>query len=568
VATLGAEQFEETVELPVRAASPMISRGGYATASPDKATKIEIPSGMIDGTGTLRVNVTPWPDLQLPQGLDYLDRYPYGCAEQTVSGLFPLVYLDDVGRRIAPHVFEPDNVRDKVQSGVVRLLGLRTADGGVGMWPGERASWPWASVYAAHFVVEARAAGHAIPDDLFDGLLTYSRGTLARGGDDADLLETQAYACYVLALAGTPDRAAMSRLAEVLNNGVSGSADESHALPAHARFHLAAAWLAAGRKDLATSLIPKVLPSPRKSRQQAGNVGSPVRDRAVMLSTLLAVEPDRPDLPALAQALADEGKSGHWQSTQDTAFAVMALGRYLKNAAKAEPYDSVELWQGDARVASAKPGETLAWDVERTASSEEPLEVRVAGPAKARAHVSWLQTGVPIQPPADASSGITLRRRYLDERGKPLREDAVHSGDLVKVELTIQPASDLRNLVVEDLLPAGLEIENPRLVTNAPAAAAAAVGKASSRSGDVATFEPRRVDMRDDRLILMGDMPAGRARTYTYTARAVAPGTFVVPPVRAECMYDIGTSAVCGGGHLLHVNPAGGRSTIADTGNE
>jgi uncharacterized protein YfaS (alpha-2-macroglobulin family) len=565
VATLGSEQFEETVELPVRAASPMISRGGYATASPGNAAKLDIPAGLIDGTGTLRVNVTPWPDLQLPQGLDYLDRYPYGCAEQTVSGLFPLVDLDDIGRRIAPHVFEPDNVKDKVQSGVIRLLGLRTADGGVGMWPGERSSWPWASVYAAHFVVEARAAGHAIPDDLFDGLLAYARATLAQGGDDAELLETQAYACYVLALAGTPDRAAMSRLAEVLKFDSLPAVDSAHVRPTHARFHLAAAWLAAGRKDLAESLIPKVLPTPRKTREQSGNVGSPVRDRAVVLSTLLAVEPDRPELPALAQSLADEGKSGHWQSTQDTAFAVMALGRYLKQAAKAEPYESVELWQGGSRISEAKSGETLAWDAEKIRNSKDPLEVRVVGSAKSRAHVSWLQTGVPAQPPADASNGITLRRRYLDEKGQPLHDDAVHSGDLVKVELTIDATSELQNIVIEDLLPAGLEIENPRLVTQAPAAALA---KASKDSNEDATFQPHRVDMRDDRLILMGDLPAGRTLTYTYAARAVAPGTFVVPPVRAECMYDIGTSAICGGGRVLHVLPAGGRSSFADTGNE
>jgi uncharacterized protein YfaS (alpha-2-macroglobulin family) len=567
VATLGSEQFEETVEIPVRAASPMISRGGYVTASPDKPAKLDIPAGLVDGTGSLRVNVTPWPDLQLPQGLDYLDRYPYGCAEQTISGLFPLVYLDDVGRRIAPHVFEPDNVKDKVQSGVIRLLGLRTSDGGVGMWPGERTSWPWASVYAAHFVVEARAAGHAIPDDLFDGLLAYARATLTRGGDAPDLLETQAYACYVLALAGTPDRPAMSRLAEVLKAGASRPADAAYAPPAHARFHLAAAWLAAGRKDLAESLIPKVLPAPRKSRQQTGNVGSAVRDRAVVLSTLLAVEPDRPDLPALAQVLADEGRSGHWRSTQDTAFAVMALGRYLKQAAKAEPFDSVELWQSGSRVAGAKSGDTLAWTADASANSKEAIEIRVAGPAKARAHVSWLQTGVPSQPPADASNGITLRRRYLDEHGKPLRDDTVHSGDLVKVALTIDAASELENVVIEDLLPAGLEIENPRLVSQSPAAALA---KSSKRANDDQddTFQPRRLDMRDDRLILMGDLPAGRSLTYTYAARAVAPGAFVVPPVRAECMYDIGTAAISGGGRVLHVVPAGGRSTIADTGNE
>ena len=140
---------------------------------------------------------------------------------------------------------------------------------------------------------------------------------------------------------------------------------------------------------------------------------------------------------------------------------------------------------------------------------------------------------MPSQPPADASNGITLRRRYLDEHGKPLRDDTVHSGDLVKVELAVDAASELENVVIEDLLPAGLEIENPRLVTQSPAAALA---KSSKRANDDQddTFQPRRLDMRDDRLILMGDLPAGRSLTYTYAARAVAPGALGVPPVRAE----------------------------------
>lgn len=555
VAKQGDESFEESVELPIRPISPRITRGGYLATASGKPDTLTLPRGMLEGTERAQINVTPWPTLQLPDGLEYLDRYPYGCAEQTISTTFPLVYLNDIGDAIAPQMFDRARVAEKVQAGVIRLLGMRTADGGVGMWQGARQAWPWASVYAAHFAVEARAAGHAIPDDLYDGLLGYARSTLAHSGDEADTLETQAYACYVLALAGKPERAAMSRLGEVLNGPAGKEAvdtDDEGASPTHARFHLAAAWLAAGRRDLASSLIPNVLPTPRAARQQSGNVGSPVRDRALVLATLVAIDPERPDLPALAQSLADAGRDGHWCSTQDTAFAVMALGRYVKQMKTAAPYESVELWADGRRVASAKAGESLAWDVATALlNASKPFEVRVAGPAGAKAHVSWLQTGVPLQPPANSDNGMKVRRRYLDERDQSLRDNAVRSGDLVKVELTLESTTSLDNIVIEDLLPACLEIENPRLATTAGEA------KAADKANAPPTFAERRLDMRDDRLILVGDLVRPGVATYVYTARAVAPGTFAVPPVRAECMYDIATSSIAGSGGTIRVIPAG-----------
>ena len=85
------------------------------------------------------------------------------------------------------------------------------------MWPGYREPWPWGTVYAAHFLIEAQNAGHAVPEELRTSVLGYVRGLLNVSSDDRETLETQAYACYVLALAGKPERAVMSRLSEVVN---------------------------------------------------------------------------------------------------------------------------------------------------------------------------------------------------------------------------------------------------------------------------------------------------------------------------------------------------------------
>jgi uncharacterized protein YfaS (alpha-2-macroglobulin family) len=552
IASAGGESYEEDVEIPVRPASPEIRVGGYAVATPDKPAAISLPGGMLKSTEHFQVRVTPWPSLDLPRGLDYLERYPYGCLEQTTSTLFPLVYLSDIGQQIAPGMFEKDRVNDKVQAGITRLIGMQTANGGLAMWPAYREAWPWGTVYAAHFLIEAQNAGHPVPDEFRKSVLGYVHGLLNVSSDDGEMLETQAYACYVLALAGKPDRAAMNRLSEI----VKSPRPEGPTLGGQARLHLAAAWMAAGRRDLAESLVPQSLPQPREERALSGSLGSPVRDRAILVDTLLAVQPDHPALPALVQQLADAGRNGQWRSTQDTAFAVLALGRYLRQSKSVAAYETAELQDGTSRVGESASGKPLTWDGDGKSEGDK-LQLSITGPANAKAHVAWLQVGVPLSPPAAADHAMRIRRRLLDEHGKALAANRVRSGDLVQVELTIASETPLEHVAIDDLLPAGLEIENPRLQTTAADAAE------RPTDGDKPNvFQDARLDMRDDRLVLIGRLTSAGSGTYVYTARAVTPGTFVLPPAHAECMYDTGINSL-GETGTFEVLP-GGSSRIAN----
>jgi hypothetical protein len=151
----------------------------------------------------------------------------------------------------------------------------------------------------------------------------------------------------------------MSRLGELLASPAAAAGapgGEAAGSTSHARFHLAAAWLAAGRRDRAEGLIPRVLPPRGRGGSRPGTSARRCGTARWHCRALLAVEPAHPDVPALAQALADAGRDGEWRSTQDTAFAVMALGRYLKRAAKAEPYAGVELLEAGRVIRTAKAG--------------------------------------------------------------------------------------------------------------------------------------------------------------------------------------------------------------------
>jgi hypothetical protein len=268
-----------------------------------------------------------------------------------------------------------------------------------------------------------------------------------------------------------------------------------------------------------------------------------VRDRAILIDTLLAVQPDNPALPSLVQRLADSGHAGQWRSTQDTAFAVLALGRYLRQNRNVAPYDAATLKEGASLVGQVASGQPLTWEAGPSAKpvpvGSTKLTVAITGPAGAKAHVVWLLAGVPLTAQPAADHGMRIRRRLLDERGKPLAANRVRSGDLVQVELSITSQTPLEYVAIDDLLPAGLEIENPRLNTTA-----AETAEKPKDGPAVNRFADSRVDMRDDRLVVIGQLSSAGTGTYLYTARAVTQGRFALPPAHAECMYDSGINSL------------------------
>lgn len=528
---LTTHSVEDVVELPVRPASPRISVGGEAVVSAAAPWDGVLPQGFLPGSGSVEVRIGPRPALALKRGFDYLYRYPYGCAEQTTSGCFPLVHLREFGDQIAPDLFLPAGITRRLNDGIMRLQMMET-DGGLGMWPGQRAPWSWTTIYATHFLVEAKRAGHGVPEDFLRRMLdacrrvdTYNSWAWA---------ESQAYACYVLALAGQPAHALMQRLEEVLKWPTS----EKEIGPS-TRSWLAAAWMESGRKDLASALIPQQLPSWRTDRRLDGDLASPIRDRAVLLTTLIDVAPDHPAIPGLAQDLA---KQAPWPSTQDTSFALIALGRYLRQAQRTPPPETVSLSIDGKEVGTAAAGPSLRW----TGTDATGAQARITGGADARAWVSWMVTGVPLLPPIEAINGLHVSRRWTDEQEKDLAGRSLTSGDLVRVELVVSATTPYRGVVLEDLLPAGVEIENARLATSA-------AGRPSSQT------QNWRSEVRDDRLVVMGDLSRTEDGRYelrtSYLARAVTPGTYVLPPLRAECMYDIAINGIAGAG-MMTVLPA------------
>ena len=266
---------------------------------------------------------------------------------------------------------------------------------------------------------------------------------------------------------------------------------------------------------------------------------SEVRDAALLLSAWLEIDPDHAAVPALAQRLRDLQRDGHWGNTQDNALALLAFGKLARRLPDEEQPLSGSVRLPDGTVREFAATNDVSWST--APGGGGGVEIRNDGPGKAYLCVRY--EGVPAEPEPASSQGVAIRREWLDLNGNPIEPDAVRQGDLLVARLTVDPQGNrLDQLVIEDLLPAGLEIENANLAT---AQLVPWLEKKKKGEGD------RHREARDDRMLIFTGPIPGEETAFHYAVRAVTPGTFVLPPPTVAGMYEPEFRGAGEGGELV-----------------
>lgn len=516
------ESTRAGAELSVRPILPAASRvqAGRLDA---RETAFEVPEDSPFRPETLRreLSLGNVPLVRFAGRLRDLLRYPYGCLEQVTSRILPLVYLGDLARQLDPELFAEADPEVLVEEGIRQLTSLQLGGGGFAMWPGSTTSQPWASIYATHALVEARRAGHLVPGQVLRPAVSYLAASLsAKSSYTQEELERSAYALYVLARAGEADLGTMDFLRERHAGALSPG---SGAL-------LAAAYAAVGDPRAAEELAARVGEVEEVERRTGGNLDSTLRNRALLLAALLDAVPDDPRIPELARRLGREAEATTRWTTQESAWTFLALGQLFRRQAELGPAaGTVRL--GGRVLGGFGPGPATFHSI----AGDEPLAVEVDPESDPQAVFYSLELrGIPTEEAfRPQSRGLEVERTFLTREGKSAALSALTQGDLVVLRTRVRSVSGpVENVVVSALLPPGLEVENPRL-----------------RSAETlpwvadANLDPARLDLRDDRVLIFTDLPANQWQTLYTLLRAVVPGTFRLPPLAAEAMYDPALSA-------------------------
>ncbi|MDY6399943.1 MAG: MG2 domain-containing protein [Synergistales bacterium] len=505
--------FTQEVEMPVRSAWPNITLGGSGIFSNGK-TELGIPLnnfvGNVEGTLTL----ADTPAVNVTKAADFLNKYPYACLEQTISTAWPFLILPDAVAELDPLLTNDTALHERTDSAITRIQSMQLYDGSFSMWPGSNTTFEWGSVYAVHFLLSAKNAGINYPEEMFTGALNWLRQFLASMpafnsvDDERDDLTIKAYAVYVLALNGEKPLGWIEYIRENQNN-----------LRPSGHIYLAGAQsLIDGNADALRNLELG-----RNSGYSGRTLESETRNTAVLLQMWLDVEPQAPEVTELASRLIDLGSKGSWFSTQDNSASLIALARYNVEAAGAKSSIKARLTTdtSDSSLltfsSNAKPSSIKVNDLPKKSG----LLIEAEGDGQG--FYAWSINGFPKSQPKAERRNLNVECVYFDESGNVLNlAQPIEHGKIVQVVLTLKPSMTINNLALNYLLPAGFELENPRL-------------------DDGAEYTPGSYgvvnDVRDDRLILFFDRLSGE-RSYGFKMRAVTRGTFKVPQISAYGMYD------------------------------
>ncbi|HDL8016514.1 TPA: alpha-2-macroglobulin family protein, partial [Yersinia enterocolitica] len=474
------------------------------------------------------------PPLNLARYISELYAYPYGCLEQTVSGLYPSLYSNHAQLTALGIKADSDEKRRKsIDVGIEHLLSMQRYNGGFGLWSNDSPEEFWLTAYATDFLYRASQQGYSVPV----AALTAANNRLQRYLQDPSQIEiryseqtkhtrfaVQAYAGLVLAQQQQASLGALRQLSTRSNDARSG-------LPL---VQLGVALKLMGDMPRAKEAITQGLNTSRSDKDYwLEDYGSSLRDDALILALLTDnnLLPEARDTWMLS--LSDALTSRNYLSTQESN-AVFLAGRTLMSRAETpwqvaiapqvEPIEQAETLTQSAALNQNWSAQQLAVGMQLQNRGDVALYSRVN------------VVGYPQQTPAPYSNNLHITRSYIGLDGQPLRLSQLKSGELVLVHLDVWADQRVPDALVVDLLPAGLELENQNL-GDSSASLGESASSVTELMQDMQQSDIKHQEFRDDRYVAAVNVDAYRHTTLLYLARAVTPGVYQVPAPQVESMY-------------------------------
>ncbi|WP_317987368.1 alpha-2-macroglobulin family protein, partial [Raoultella ornithinolytica] len=466
------------------------------------------------------------PPLNLARYIRDLKAYPYGCLEQTASGLFPSLYTNAAQLKALGIAGDSDEKRRAaVEIGISRLLHMQRDDGGFALWDKEGPEEYWLTAYAMDFLVRAGEQGYSVPTQAMNNgnqrLLRYLQepGLMTvRYSDDAaaSRFAAQAYAALVLA---RQQKAPLGALREIWSR-------HEQARSGLPLLQLGIALKAMGDAPRAEQALTLAMSTPRQDTDRwLGDYGSALRDDALKLA-LLEENQLLPDAQnTLLSTLAEEAYGQRWLSTQETN-ALFLAGRTLQGLPGS--------WQAQTSL-QAQP---LAADKAQTRnlSAEQLATLQVSNTGDRPLWLRLDSSGYPLAAPQATGNVLGIERQIFDTRGQQKSLTSLRSGELVLVKLEVTAKRNVPDALVVDLLPAGLELENQNLA-NSSASLQENGDAVQNLLNQMQQADIQHIEFRDDRFVAAVAINEGQPVTLVYLARAVTPGTYQVPQPQVESMY-------------------------------
>ncbi len=538
-ASSGRKSGRSATGISVRPANPYVTELAAGSLR-DGTVDVPVTRDMHGEFRKLEASVSHLP-LGLAHGLaSYLGAFPYSCTEQLVSQGMPAVVL---GAR--PEFGRVRSAEGKSLADVIAVLRARqNPEGGFGLWAANQHVVEWVSVYAQHFLLEARDRGQPVPADLIASGNDYLRRLAGAEGEMLHDERARAYAIYLLTRQGI----VTSNFAAALQKRL----EEGHEKVW--RKDIAAGYLAASYKlmkqDRAAERLIDGVETGTERRFEHYYDGLGHDAQALYLVAKHFPERAKRLPPGALQGILKQVQRGGY-NTLSSAYTILALDAYattVGEGAGGKLSIAEVLRDGKHRAHDLPPGL-----FPRVPFGADAAQIRFGATGDFAAYYVVAQTGFDRSPPAtEVKNGIEVIREYASRNGQPVA--TVKLGDEIDVVLKFRAIDRdaIGSVALVDLLPGGFEVvlepqPQPRRGEHEerPAPAAWRPPLGASPSG----WSPEYVDVREDRVVLYGRVERGVGQ-FVYRIKATNAGAFATPPAYAESMYERGLQARSLGGRI------------------
>jgi alpha-2-macroglobulin len=503
--------LEQALNVPVRpAAMPITTRRPIEIAANGSLTIDDqlLADSQLAGA-SVSLSVSRAAAFDIPALLMALDRYPYGCTEQTTSRALPLLYLSELSKQSG--LPEDPETQKRVQDAIYRVLANQSSSGSFGLWsPGYGDLW--LDSFVTDFLTRAREQKFDVPEQAMLQALSNLQNSISYDVNVSTQGNEIAYALYVLA---RNRKAAISDLRYYADTKLS---EFSSPL---ARAQIAGALGLYGDAQRSMTIFSNALGLSRDSIMTASlsrtDYGSSLRDGAAILALAAESRPVPDVIPELTKLVAKQWETKRWTSTQEQTWMLLAA-RSVKDADK----DLKLEINGAARAggyAAQMTGKSLL---------ENPLTIanRTGEPVSA----VLTTVAAPADPLPAGGDGFAIERSYYTLDGEEANITEATQNERYVVVLKVTEHNDWPSrIIITDLLPAGFEIDNPSLVDSAKL----------SNFDWLGETEAAHTEFRYDRFVAAFNRSGGDNRDVmlAYVVRAVTPGTYDLPAAQVEDMY-------------------------------
>ncbi len=496
----GEEKFENSYSIPVYPSQPYTIKSYIVEIPPGESLDFSsYYNDWIDkGLSSLLI-VSPFRGAEILTHLKFVLEYPYGCLEQTATKLLAYSKLGKFIKFTNSKITEEDIV-NTTNALIGRLITMQTLYGGFSFWPGNEKVHDWGSAYALFSLIEAKKEGYYVPDSVIRGareyLMYYSKKS--------------PFIYYVLSVAG-----------------VKPSLIEKYLLSIKPKKFKDFLWLALSFKNIGSN--EKAIEYLKKAfekgidieRDYSYDFYSPLKAKALLLYAVEKILGDKESEEKILDQITAElvSKNSFYYTTQELSWSLLALSEYVRRYGGSKVSSELYLDSKKQKFFNKngvmfyfirKPSEYTSFLIKNSGKSKLIFTIRNSGFYKKK--TAFLKE----------SSGIDINFSILDQSKKEVEFPVV--GKTYDYYVFLNSSGYYKNVAIEVPIPAGFEIENPRLKGE----------KFSKRGSSLIT--PEYVDIRDDRVIVFGVLKRG-LNIYRLKVRAILSGEFLFPQISAISMY-------------------------------